>query len=792
VPVVSPNPDVDIRPVSFLGFLAACTPTAFLIALHGAGGTVWHGRWAQAVLSVSGALICGVIAAWLARECRLSGHPALAALSDGFVGSTVISLAAVFVQTSSHMMALQIFSMSWAMIFGTQSVLFLNLRGLRHKGRDLLSSSRYRFHLLELFAFLALAGIFLLLDESLFHRSEYRSILRATIFLVAGATLPLLLVSSFRIYLRKGNPVILFFSQGLYLHTLGILGQTVAPQWSIPWWFSQGLGTISVFAIAYGVVEANRVRDRWQLIKTLGTRSEELQKSHADLVDSEARYRSLVDNAPYGIYRLNGAERFDAVNAAFLQILGLHPGTSLEQMASFPAVFRVREEYEEFMQELKETGRVQDELMWNRGNGTYIKVRLDCRRVSESSFLGTSYEGIVEDLSEQTSLEEQLRQSQKMEAIGRLAGGIAHDFNNLLTIISGYTGILMDTLTEQDPRRDDAERIKNASHRAADLTRQLLAFSRKQVLSPTTLNLNDAIADLLKILPRLVGEDIDLAFVPAKRASLVYADRAQIEQVLMNLIVNARDAMPDGGKITIELKHQKLENRDTRRRRGMIPGEYVMLAVSDTGCGMDAATQARVFEPFFTTKREGKGTGLGLATVYGIVKQSGGHISLYSEPAHGTVFKVYFPARAGKNQVNQLPVAARRPSMGETVLVVEDEIDLRKMIVRALERVGYRVLEATGGEQALALVEGSDSKLDLLITDVVMPGIRGTEVAQKLSQSEPELKVLYMSGYTDNAMFHQKLLGADVAFIQKPFTLEALEQKVADMLQPDRELAADD
>ena len=218
------------------------------------------------------------------------------------------------------------------------------------------------------------------------------------------------------------------------------------------------------------------------------------------------------------------------------------------------------------------------------------------------------------------------------------------------------------------------------------------------MLSPTTLNLNDAIADLLKILPRLVGEDIDLAFVPAKRASLVYADRAQIEQVLMNLIVNARDAMPEGGKITIELKHQKLENREYRRRRGIIPAN-VMLAVSDTGCGMDAATQARVFEPFFTTKREGEGTGLGLATVYGIVKQSGGHISMGSEPAHGTVFKVYFPARADKNQVNQLPVAARRPSKGETVLVVEDEINLRKMIALPGPATSWiSCVEATRGE----------------------------------------------------------------------------------------------
>ncbi len=435
------------------------------------------------------------------------------------------------------------------------------------------------------------------------------------------------------------------------------------------------------------------------------------------------------------------------------------------------------------MQELKETGRLQDEVFWERRGGTTIKVRLQCRQVDSESLGAPSYEGIVEDLSAQSSLEEQLRQSQKMEAIGRLAGGIAHDFNNLLTIINGYSGMLIDTLSTNDPRRDDAERIKNAAQRAAALTRQLLAFSRKQVLTPTMLNLNTVISDFSKMLPRVLGEDIDMAFIPGKRLASAYADRGQVEQVLMNLIVNARDAMPEGGKITVETKNEKLDEKYIRHRRDVIPGEYVMLAVTDTGCGMDAGTQARIFEPFFTTKGENKGSGLGLATAYGIVKQSGGHITVYSEPGQGTTFKVFFPATSSERKAEKELLVSARASRGGIILVVEDEDDLRRLIVRALCRLDYQVLEACTGEEAVEIVQKNNSTVHLLITDIVLPGIGGARVAQVVAALVPNMKVLFMSGYTDNAMFHQKLLNAGSAFIQKPFTLDALEEKVAKILE---------
>ena len=598
---------------------------------------------------------------------------------------------------------------------------------------------------------------------------------------MAIAIISALLAFSMRLYLRKRNTVILFFNLGLYLYTLSILGETGAPAWSLLWWFSQGLSLISVFSIAYGILEATRMRDRVELITTLEARSDELQRSHEDLAHSEVRYRSLVNNAPYGIFRLNDSEKFDAVNPALLDLLGYESDQPLMQLDSCAELFKERAEYDAIMAELRRSGHIEEEALLKTKDGASRKVRLKCRKIMGESSGNESYEGIVEDLSTQSSLEEQLRQSQKMEAVGRLAGGIAHDFNNLLTVISGYTGMLIDTLSTS---------VKHASDRAASLTRQLLAFSRKQVLTPTTLNLNTVVSELSKMLPRLIGEDVDMAFMPGQQLSYIYADRGQVEQVVMNLIVNARDAMPDGGKITVETKNEKLDEKYTRHRRGMIPGEYVMLAVTDTGCGMDSAVQARIFEPFFTTKEEGKGTGLGLATVYGIVKQSGGHISVYSEPDQGTTFKVYFPATAIFKASPQEVASSRAAAHGETILVVEDETDLRNMIVRALQRRDYHVLEAANGEEALELVRQNNNDVQLLITDIVMPGMRGTEAAQRIAAAVPGLKVLYMSGYTDNAMFHQKLFDTGTIFIQKPFSLNALEEKVRQTLETKARAAA--
>jgi two-component system cell cycle sensor histidine kinase/response regulator CckA len=771
-----------MRPVLFLGALAAAAPTALLLALRGSSSFIWYGPGAHAVLCWSIAVLALTVAHWLAREAKLAAHPSVGILSAGYTGLAAIFATEAFAKDPAHFMLLGTLSLAWIMAFGAFAITFLTVHDARRRARRCLTAHPVPFFGVLALVFAGLCGAAWLLDGPVFHSPTRAAAAGAATFVIVGVTIPVLLVLVFLVYWSKRNPVILFFTLGLYLYALATVGRIAAPQWSLPWWYSQGLSLISVFAVAYGVVEANHVRDRLELIRTLAARSHELQQSHADLAYSEMRYRSLVNNAPHGIFRLNHFERFEAVNPALLEVLGYDPLQPAPWLPLFADCFREKDDHTALMQSLRRVGRAQEEVFWKRRDGTAFKVRLQCRRVPGDSPNAPWFEGIVEDLSAQSSLEEQLRQSQKMEAIGRLAGGIAHDFNNLLTIIHGYTGMLIETLSESDPRRADAQRVKHAAQQAATLTRQLLAFSRKQVLSPARLNLNTVVSDLSKILPRLLGEDVDLAFVPDDHLAWVHADRGQVEQVLMNLIVNARDAMPAGGKITVETRNEKLDEKYTRRR-GVVPGEYVMLAVTDTGCGMDDATKARIFEPFFTTKEEGKGTGLGLATAYGIVKQSGGHIAVYSEPGQGTTLKVYFPATSISRETEKEIVPTNRAPRGETILVVEDEADVRNMIVRALTRIGYRVLEAASGEDALEMLIVERSNVQLLITDIVMPGLRGTDVAQKLSALVPGLRIIYMSGYTDNAMFHQKLLDAGAAFIQKPFTLEVLEDRVTKTLE---------
>jgi len=377
--------------------------------------------------------------------------------------------------------------------------------------------------------------------------------------------------------------------------------------------------------------------------------------------------------------------------------------------------------------------------------------------------------------------EEQLRQSQKLEAIGQLAGGVAHDFNNLLTVIGGYSSILLNKLDHDHPFRVSVEEIKKASDRASGLTRQLLAFSRKQILQPKILDLNVVVFELDKMVRRLIGEDIDLLAITDPNLGKVKADPGQIEQVLLNLIVNARDAMPAGGKLTIETANAVLSS-DYAYSHAALGGPYVMLAVSDTGCGMDAELQKHVFEPFFTTKVTGKGTGLGLATVYGIVKQSDGHIWLYSEPGKGTSFKIYLPCidEIVGDQANAgMPMVARG---SETLLLVEDEDQVRRIVQEILEQQGYDVLAAANGEEALKLAELHGSKIHLLMTDVVMPQMSGRELAEELTALQPKLKVLYMSGYTDDAIVRHGLLDASLSFIQKPFDAATAARKVREVL----------
>lgn len=383
----------------------------------------------------------------------------------------------------------------------------------------------------------------------------------------------------------------------------------------------------------------------------------------------------------------------------------------------------------------------------------------------------------------QGALETQLRQAQKMDAIGRLAGGIAHDFDNLLTAIAGYCDLLLMRLEEGNRARQDIEEIRKAAFRAASLTRQLLAFSRKQTLEPTALELNEIVRNMEKLLRRLIGEDVELAARLDPALGIMKSDAGQVEQIIMNLAVNARDAMPHGGKLTIETANVEVDDEYASKHAEVRPGSYVMLAVSDNGSGMTAEVQSHLFEPFFTTKDPGKGTGLGLATVYGIAKQSGGHVTVYSEPGHGSTFKVYFPlAQEAAERAEPKPAAAPLPSGSETILLVEDEEVVRELGRRILDMHGYRVLAARNGREALAICEAHGDSIAALVTDVIMPEMSGRALAERLAERWPGVRVLYLSGYTSGAIAQHGVLEPGVEFLQKPFSPAALARRVREVL----------
>jgi two-component system, cell cycle sensor histidine kinase and response regulator CckA len=428
------------------------------------------------------------------------------------------------------------------------------------------------------------------------------------------------------------------------------------------------------------------------------------------------------------------------------------------------------------------------------GNGRRVEYRIRHKsgewRVMESTASAVrNSEGAVEkliivnrDITERKHLEQQLLLSQRLEAVGKLSGGVAHDFNNILGVIIGYSEALQQMMPADDPMREAVDEIEKAGRRAAALTQQLLAFSRKQVLEPKVLDLNSIVADVEKMLRRLIGEDLELEIVPASALGRVKADRGQIEQVILNLAVNARDAMPNGGKLKIETMNADLNESDARRLRYVIPGHYVMLQVSDTGTGMSAEVQSHIFEPFFTTKEQGKGTGLGLATVYGVVKQSGGYIWLESEVGRGSRFQVYLPRIEGVE-----PEAVRSQPSFEThgpatILVVEDETSLRKLTCNTLKQSGYKVLEAKDGPEAIEIASQYHGEIHLLFTDVVMPGMSGHQLAEKLSSRRPKMKVLYTSGYTDGAVATHGVLESGVVILRKPFSRAQLQQNVGQML----------
>ncbi|HWC15825.1 MAG TPA: PAS domain S-box protein [Terriglobales bacterium] len=494
---------------------------------------------------------------------------------------------------------------------------------------------------------------------------------------------------------------------------------------------------------------------------------------------SEARHRSLVESAVYGMYRSSLDGRFLDVNPALVNMLGYSSAEELLAIDMARDLYSDPDQRAAIIKSCEESGCLEScELRWKRKDGRIITVRLSGSCFKNEHGEAVGFEMIAEDVSERRALEEQLRQSQKMEAVGRLAGGIAHDFNNLLTVIKGYSELMLDELGSADPLRAEVDEIKKAADRAATLTRQLLAFSRQQVLAPKIIDLNTVVSNMDKLLHRLLGEDIDLFTVLGPGLGRVKADPGQIEQVIMNLAVNARDAMPQGGKLTIETANIDLDENYTRDHVSVKPGSYVMMAVTDTGVGMTEQVKSRIFEPFFTTKEVGKGTGLGLSTVYGIIKQSGGYIWVYSELGIGSTFKVYLPcldAPAELTPTNGLQPARRG---FETVLLVEDEDGVRALMRQVLHKHGYNVLESRHGGEALLMCERHQGKIDLLLTDVVLEQMSGRELAERLLKVRPEMKVLYVSGYADDAIVHHGVLNAGMAFLQKPFTTEALARKI--------------
>ena len=509
------------------------------------------------------------------------------------------------------------------------------------------------------------------------------------------------------------------------------------------------------------------------------------ERKHAEeeLRRSEEKYRSFVEDDLTGDYISSPDGRILFCNPAFLQIFGFE---SLEQAQNFNvlSLYPSAEKRQQLLAELMAKKKLEKyEMELRRLDGTPLHVVANIiGRFNEQGKL-SEMKGYLYDITQHKRMEEQFWQAQKMEAVGRLAGGVAHDFNNLLSVINGYSDLAIHRLSPDDALHKDLSLILQAGKKAEALTRQLLAFSRRQVMQPRTLNLNSLIEELEKILRRLIGEDIELVIKKSFRLGAVKADPTQIEQVLMNLAVNSRDAMPKGGSLLIETRNVNLSNGMVHERVTMEPGAYVLLVVSDTGVGMDAGTRANIFEPFFTTKEKGKGTGLGLSTVYGIVKQSGGYIWVYSEPGKGTTFKIYLPQVKEEEEEETTAEAPPETLRGnETILLVEDDPDVREVAEVILSQYGYQVIKAGNGAEALQLVKKNDHDTQLMITDVVMPGMSGRELAEQVARLQKNIKVLYISGYTDDAIVQRGMLKSGIMYLPKPFNIEDLVTKVRQVL----------
>jgi two-component system, cell cycle sensor histidine kinase and response regulator CckA len=509
------------------------------------------------------------------------------------------------------------------------------------------------------------------------------------------------------------------------------------------------------------------------------------QNAVADaLQSSEMRYRTLFDRNMAGVFRSTMDGKLLEFNEAFAQMYG-YSREELSTMSTHDLYFGGQDERTKLIEARRSDPAKQFEVRYKKKDGSAL-LAVQNITIQKAKDGTESIEGTLIDITRRAALEDQLRQAQKMEAVGRLAGGVAHDFNNLLTVITGYSQMQMEETTPGTSLHDHAQQVYEASQRAAALTRQLLAFSRQQVLQPEVVSLNAIIEDMKKMLSRLIGEDIRVRTVCTSEPGLVMVDPAQIEQAVLNLSINARDAMPKGGQLTIETDRVELDESYTKDHPYVKPGVFMRLTVSDNGAGMDQKTQARIFEPFFTTKETGKGTGLGLSTVYGVVKQSGGHIQVYSEQGIGTTFKLYFPVvekAPESREPKAKPVVQRRGK--ETILVVEDDQSLRELAKNILSGQGYTVFAAQHPNEVRDICTEIGDKIDLLLTDVIMPQMSGKDVAALCTGMIPKLKVLYMSGYTSDVIMHHGVLEEGLAFLQKPFTPIGLTAKVREVLDSD-------
>jgi len=505
------------------------------------------------------------------------------------------------------------------------------------------------------------------------------------------------------------------------------------------------------------------------------------EAAHKALLGSEAKFAKAFNANPSGMAITTLDGQVVDVNEAFLRALGYTREEALGRTTVELGLWPSAGERTRAIKAAQTLGRVQPIEIEGRTKEKAKRTLLYSAELVELD--GAPHVLVLTtDITERRQLEEQLRQAVKMEAVGRLAGGIAHDFNNLLTAIIGSADLLLEDLDPASPARGDVAEIRRAGERAAQLTRQLLAFSRKQPLTPRVIDVNALVADMDRLLRRLIGEDIELRTVLTPDLGAVQADAGQLEQVIMNLAVNARDAMPRGGKLTIETANAELDEAYAREHVAVRAGPAVLIAVSDTGTGMDSETLGHIFEPFFTTKEVGKGTGLGLATVYGIVKQSGGHVWVYSEPGRGTAFKIYLPRVTEAVEGVGAAAAPATVQGTETLLVVENEAPVRELTRRMLEAKGYTVLTAATPADALAMVERHAGPIHLAVTDVILPGMDGPELARRLEQAQPGLRVLFVSGYANEAIVHQGVLDPGVAYLPKPFTAEALVRKVREVL----------